>query len=54
VIELHDQSLIHSVEISKGIKRTAFTLLGALAVAGVQQGDVRSTVTFSSYGHAHA
>jgi hypothetical protein len=51
---LNDQSLVHSVEISYGIKCMAFTLLGALTVAGVQQGDVRSAVTFPSYGRANA
>ena len=39
VIELHDKPFPHSVEICNVIERAPFPLLGALAVARMQQGN---------------
>ncbi len=54
VIELHDKPFAHAVEIRDVIERAPLAPLSELAVAGVQQGDVRCTMAFAGNRRAHA
>ena len=54
VFEVRDKPIAHAVEIRNFVERAPFALLRALAITGVEQGDVRCTVAFARHCRAHA
>ena len=55
MIELDDQAMcVHAVKVSDVVEGLAFALLGALAVAGVEQCDIFCAVSLDGDGGADA